>query len=81
MVYTDIIIAVHGIGAQSRNATVRSVAAQLADSPTLYGSGQPGFAPQPLGYFHTDMHQAVKVSPSAQGGQVDIHYRQSLHGT
>ncbi len=61
--FDDIFIAVHGIGDQKRGATVRSVATRLAFSPTLYGAGQPGFAPQPLGYFHTDVDLAVKVRP------------------
>lgn len=61
--YTDILIAVHGIGSQQRNATVRSVATRLAESAPLFGAAGPGFAPQPLGYFHTDLQLAVKVNP------------------
>jgi hypothetical protein len=61
--FDDIIIAVHGIGEQSRFATVRSVATRLANSQTLL----PGpdrvhpVAPQPLGYFHSDVEEITSV--------------------
>jgi hypothetical protein len=51
--FTDIIIAVHGIGDQSRFSTVRSVANRLAVSKALLGESKAyPVAPQPLGYFH-----------------------------
>jgi hypothetical protein len=56
--FKDIIVAVHGIGQQSRYSTVRSVATRLAASKTLLegvsGPVRP-VAPQPLGYFHTEV--------------------------
>jgi hypothetical protein len=61
--FTDIIVAVHGIGQQSRYSTVRSVATRLA-SKTLLGSANPDrrpVAPQPLGYFHSEVG-SVSVS-------------------
>lgn len=62
MSYTDILIAVHGIGDQQRSATVRSVATRFAGAKAM----QPGgFAPQPLGYFHTDVRDVVKAGPLA----------------
>ncbi|HMJ90121.1 MAG TPA: hypothetical protein VK530_09910 [Candidatus Acidoferrum sp.] len=61
--YEHIIVAVHGIGAQSRNATVRSVATRLARSTGLAVPGIRPLSPQPLGYFHTDVRGAVKVAP------------------
>ena len=60
--YEHIIIAVHGIGEQLRNSTVRSVATRLAEARVLAGD-MPAFAPQPLGYFHTDVQPAVEVYP------------------
>jgi len=61
--YTDIVIAVHGIGAQQRNSTVRSVANRLAQSHSLLGnSGIEPLAPQPLGYFHTPVKDMTYVS-------------------
>ncbi len=62
MAFTDILIAVHGIGAQQRSATVRSVATRVAGSPAFAPGG---FAPQPLGYFHSERRDAVKVAPLA----------------
>jgi hypothetical protein len=60
--YRDIIIAVHGIGEQSRFATVRSVANRLAQTRELCGEGgPPPLAPQPLGYFHPDVRGATEV--------------------
>lgn len=56
--FKDIIVAVHGIGQQSRYSTVRSVATRLAASKTLLaGSTDPvrPIAPQPLGYFHSEV--------------------------
>ncbi len=62
--FTDIIVSVHGIGAQERNSTVRQVATRLAGCLALgrEGSAQP-LAPQSLGYFHTDIQGAVNVCP------------------
>jgi hypothetical protein len=59
--YDHIIVAVHGIGDQTRNATVRDVATRFARMPGLAKDGI-FVAPQPLGYFHTDVTDAVKVS-------------------
>lgn len=60
--YRDIIIAVHGIGEQSRFATVRSVANRLAQTRELCGQdGPPPLAPQPLGYFHPEVRGATEV--------------------
>ncbi len=62
MAFKEIIIAVHGIGSQSRFSTVRSVATQLAGSQTLSGNGKiRPVAPQPLGYFHSDVKSAASV--------------------
>ncbi len=58
--YTDILVVVHGIGDQFRNATVRSVANRLATSHRLNGdAGHYVTAPQPLGYFHNDPNGPV----------------------
>jgi hypothetical protein len=53
--FTDVIVAVHGIGEQARFATVRSVATRLASSEAfrLNGKADP-LTVQPLGYFHGD---------------------------
>lgn len=60
--FSDIIIAVHGIGEQSRFSTVRSVATRLAGSQTLSGDGKVHpVAPQPLGYFHGDIKRLTSV--------------------
>jgi multidrug transporter EmrE-like cation transporter len=59
--YTDIIVAVHGIGAQSRNSTVRNVANRLAQSETLLCGEPEPFSPQPLGYFHREVQGRIKV--------------------
>ncbi len=60
--YADIIVAVHGIGEQSRFATVRSVANRLAQSCELRGENDPEpLAPQPLGYFHPAVRGATEV--------------------
>lgn len=58
--YRDIFVAVHGIGAQQRNATVRAVANRFATSAAL---ADPRFSPQPLGYFHCGPNSAVAVQP------------------
>ncbi len=60
--YDDIIVAIHGIGDQVRNATVRDVATRFARLPGL-AKGVVFVAPQPLGYFHTEVTDAVKVLP------------------
>jgi len=59
--FTDIIIAVHGIGKQNRSETVRSVANRLAFSKSLLGDTKPYLvAPQPLGYFHTRLDKLLR---------------------
>jgi MFS family permease len=62
--FKDVIVAVHGIGQQSRYSTVRSVATRLAASPTLLAGsldrGRPA-APQPLGYFHSEPTNITSV--------------------
>jgi len=63
--FTDIIVAVHGIGQQRRYSTVRSVATRLAASKTLLaGSTDPvrPVAPQPLGYFHSEVRGITSVT-------------------
>lgn len=61
--YKDIIVAVHGIGQQSRYSTVRSVATRLAASKTLLAGGKNRpTAPQPLGYFHSEVRGITSVS-------------------
>ncbi len=63
--YDDILVAIHGIGDQSRNSTVRSVAVRLAHSSIAVGKPEdlPPISPQPLGWFYTDVCGAVKVAP------------------
>jgi hypothetical protein len=60
--FKDIIVAVHGIGEQSRFSTVRSVATRLAGSKTLLGkvTVHP-IGTQPLGYFHSDVEALTSV--------------------
>jgi hypothetical protein len=63
--FKDIIVAVHGIGQQSRYSTVRSVATRLAASKTLLaGSTDPvrPVAPQPLGYFHSEVRDITTAT-------------------
>lgn len=60
--FDDILVAVHGIGAQSRNATVRYVATRLAHSSISAGEPPP-VSPQPLGWFYSDVRGVVKVAP------------------
>jgi len=67
--FKDIIIAVHGIGSQSRNATVRSVATRFARSIALSDPKFSPLSPQPLGYFHTDVQGAIKVAPLDRFGK------------
>lgn len=61
-VFTDVIVAVHGIGQQKRFETVRSVATRMAGVETLRarGLGEP-VVPQPLGYFHSDVKRLTSV--------------------
>jgi hypothetical protein len=60
--FNDIVVAVHGIGQQIRYSTVRSVATRLAASRTLRtGSKYPPVAPQPLGYFHSEVKGLTSV--------------------
>ncbi len=63
--FDDILIAIHGIGEQSRNITVRSVATRLAHSSIgmVKPGERPPVAPQPLGWFHSDVQAAAKVVP------------------
>ena len=63
--YEHILVAIHGIGEQSRNMTVRAVATRLALSAGAIGKeGEPApLAPQPLGWFYSDVQGAVKVAP------------------
>jgi len=62
-VFKDIVVAVHGIGQQSRYSTVRSVATRLAASKTLLAGGKDRpVAPQPLGYFHSEVRGITSVS-------------------
>lgn len=63
--FKDVIVAVHGIGQQSRYSTVRSVATRLAASKALLaGSPDPvrPVALQPLGYFHSEVRDITSVS-------------------
>jgi hypothetical protein len=63
--FDDILVAIHGIGELSRNATVRSVATRLALSSVSIGKPDdlPPISRQPLGWFYTDVRGAVKVAP------------------
>jgi hypothetical protein len=64
-IFKDVIVAVHGIGQQSRYSTVRSVATRFAASKTLLaGSPDPAcpVAPQPLGYFHSEVRDITSVT-------------------
>jgi hypothetical protein len=63
--FDDILVAIHGIGEQSRNATVRYVATRLALSSVSIGKPDdlPPISTQPLGWFYTDVRGAVKVAP------------------
>lgn len=63
--FADILVAIHGIGEQSRNSTVRSVATRLAQSSLAMKNPDdlPPLAPQPLGWFFSDVKGAVKVAP------------------
>lgn len=60
--FSDIVVVVHGIGQQIRYSTVRSVATRLAASGTLRkDSRYPPVAPQPLGYFHSEVKGFTSV--------------------
>ena len=62
--FEDIIVVVHGIGDQDRYATVRSAATRFANSKALLSSGQERpVAPQPLGYFHSEVRSITSVRP------------------
>lgn len=78
--FTDVFVAVHGIGEQSRNETIKAVATQLSRATEL---GQfwlsPPITPQPLGYFQGDDRFSTAVIPlefasaaSTDGGSVSI---------
>lgn len=53
--YQKILVAIHGIGAQHRNATIRSVAYRFG------ARENPPLASQPLGYYHSEVRDAVTV--------------------
>src|SRR5215813_7582149 len=62
--FTNVIVAVHGIGEQARFATVRSVTKRWACSDLfrLNGNGQIRPIPvQPLGYFHGEMKKLTSL--------------------
>ena len=61
MNFEDILVAVHGIGKQSRFSTVRSVATRVATSRTYVGKGITPVSSQPLGYFHSDVKRVASV--------------------
>lgn len=63
--YKHILVAVHGIGQQSRNSTVRSVLSMAGENLSQAEPGNPSFS-YPLGYFHSDVRSAVKVTPFDQ---------------
>lgn len=60
--FQNILVAVHGIGKQSRNSTVRTVVSMAAENLSSQQNGAPSFS-YPLGYFHSDVTAAVKVTP------------------
>jgi hypothetical protein len=61
--FTDVIVAVHGIGQQSRFSTVQSVANRFAASKELLqGCRLYPVAPQPLGYFHSEVKGITTAS-------------------
>lgn len=66
--FTKIFVVVHGIGAQQRNATVRSVATRFARS-IAYARGAHvlPLAPQPLGYFHGALGEVCAIDDPASG--------------
>jgi hypothetical protein len=80
--FKHIFIAVHGIGAQMRNATVRSVATRLAGSQTLVGkTASPLVSFQPLGYFFNAVKDVIRVRPldeNAQGDAAGIGFAESF---
>jgi hypothetical protein len=61
--FEDVIVAVHGIGEQTRYSTVRSVATRLATSKRMLSdaSARLPVAPQPLGYFHSEVKGMTSV--------------------
>ena len=60
--FTDIVVVVHGIGSQLRYSTARSVATRLAVSRSMAaGCEFRPVAPQPLGYFHSDVQDLTSV--------------------
>ncbi len=72
--FKHILVAIHGIGAQSRNATLRSVATRFATSQALLPrEGYQPVAPQPLGFFYAD--------PSSAPIALHLDDRFSLAGT
>lgn len=73
--YTDIIVAVHGIGAQRRSATVRAVATRFARSTVFPPSpGSPPLSPQPLGYFHGPIGSVVPLDDPGVGGAAKVGF-------
>jgi hypothetical protein len=60
--FTDVIVVIHGIGSQQRFDTVRSVATRLAGSKKMMtGCNGVPVAPQPLGYFHSDVQGITSI--------------------
>lgn len=63
-IFTDVFVAVHGIGEQSRNETIKAVATQLSRATEM---GQfwlrPPISPQPLGYFQGNDRFSTAVIP------------------
>lgn len=61
-VFTDVLVAVHGIGEQARFATVRSVTERIARSDLFQSNGKGTPIPiQPLGYFHGEMKKLTSL--------------------
>lgn len=71
--YTDVFVAVHGIGDQYRNATIQVVASQLVRAADLQPCWPtPPTPQQPLGYFQRESHTVIAPvagdgSPGASG--------------
>jgi len=72
---TKIVIAIHGIGNQTRSGTVRSVATRFGtrDDGRSRNGDVPKVPLMPLGYFYTDEKGAVRVS------RLDVKEDHELH--
>lgn len=78
--FTDVFVAIHGIGEQSRNETIKAVATQLSRATELGAFWlRPPVSPQPLGHFQGSNRFATTViplefagSPAAGGAEVSI---------